>query len=253
MDAGESFFFSNPSSNLEGPALKEQSIEDRWRCTMVLSEVRLVRETLAEALESRLIYGSVVGVGSLGEAAKQMDIVGPDLVLVDATLRDGLAAVRWLHQRDPASRLMAFNVDEVMQDMIAWTGAGILAYIGRSGTLKEIIELISTRMDGERATDGRVKTEIELDSLSELSNSIGITGGKIPVLTGREEEVAQLLIAGDSNKEIARLLNISVPTVKSHVHNLLGKLGLQRRGKLALQYVGAASAVGRADRPGGRR
>jgi DNA-binding NarL/FixJ family response regulator len=116
MDVAQLFGISNPSCNLEGLAVEEQSIEGRWRCTVVLSEVRLVRETLAEALESRLIYGSVASIGSLAEAAEQMDIVEPDLVLVDATLHDGLAAVRWLHLRNPATRLMAFNVDEATQD-----------------------------------------------------------------------------------------------------------------------------------------
>jgi DNA-binding NarL/FixJ family response regulator len=66
----------------------------------------------------------------------------------------------------------------------------------------------------------------------------GATNSQAAILTAREDEVARLIIAGESNKDIARLLNISVPTVKSHVHNLLIKLGLQRRGRLALRYNG---------------
>lgn len=252
MDVGQPFSISNLSCDFEGLAVEYQRIEGRWRCTLVLSEVPLVRETLAEALESRLIYGSVVSIGSLAEAAKQMDIVEPDLVLVDATLRDGLAAVRWLHLRGPASLLMAFNVDEATQDTIAWTAAGISAYISRSGTLKEVIELTSTQMKTERSTDVRIMAETKLDSVDKLSSSIRLVRGEIALLTRREEQVAQLLIAGESNKEIACFLDISVPTVKSHVHNLLGKLGLQRRGKLALRYEGPANAVGRAAGPRGR-
>jgi two-component system, NarL family, nitrate/nitrite response regulator NarL len=144
--------------------------------------------------------------------------------------------VRWLHLRNPATRLMAFNVDEATQDITAWTEAGILAYVSRSGTLKEIIELISTHMVVEHATGPRIMAKTRLDSAKELGNSIRLADGEIALLTRREEQVAQLLIAGESNKEIARRLNISVPTVKSHVHNLLGKLGLQRRGKLALRF-----------------
>ena len=53
--------------------------------------------------------------------------------------------------------------------------------------------------------------------------------------------MVRLIVAGESNKDIARLLSISVPTVKSHVHNLLEKLGLQRRGKLALRLHGGAT------------
>ena len=86
------------------------------------------------------------------------------------------------------------------------------------------------------APDGRLMAEIKLHSTDELSSPITLAQGEIVVLTRREKQVAQLLIAGESNKEIGRALNISVPTVKSHVHNLLRKLGVQRRGKLARSY-----------------
>lgn len=52
-------------------------------------------------------------------------------------------------------------------------------------------------------------------------------------LTTREREVALLVLSGSSNKEIARHLSISLATTKSHVHNILGKLSLKRRGQLA--------------------
>jgi two-component system nitrate/nitrite response regulator NarL len=238
----ETLFLSNPSCDLEDHPTKVPSIQLRY--TMVFSEVRLIQESMTEALLSRSGYGRVLSVSNLEEAAKQIEAVGPDLdlVLVDATLPDGLATVKWLRGRNPISRLMAFNVDEAVQDMRAWTGAGVFAYIGRSGTMKDVIELISTRMDGAAAS--RVK--LNSDLMIGLSSS-RITSPEAAVLTGREEQVAQLLVAGESNKEIARLLNISVPTVKSHVHNLLGKLGLQRRGKLALQYGSVSDAIRRGD------
>lgn len=54
-----------------------------------------------------------------------------------------------------------------------------------------------------------------------------------PVLTPRELEIVRLIGSGLSNKEIARYLNIGLATTKSHVHNVLGKLNLQRRGQAA--------------------
>ena len=54
-----------------------------------------------------------------------------------------------------------------------------------------------------------------------------------PALTAREEEIASLIAAGLSNKEIARRLKICLPTIKSHVHNILGKLELERRGQVS--------------------
>jgi DNA-binding NarL/FixJ family response regulator len=53
------------------------------------------------------------------------------------------------------------------------------------------------------------------------------------VLTARELQIVELIGAGLSNKDIARHLNIGLATTKSHVHNMLEKLELQRRGQIA--------------------
>ena len=55
----------------------------------------------------------------------------------------------------------------------------------------------------------------------------------ISALTRRERQTAELIKSGLSDKEIARRLNISVATTKSHVHNLLGKLNAKRRTEIA--------------------
>jgi DNA-binding NarL/FixJ family response regulator len=69
-------------------------------------------------------------------------------------------------------------------------------------------------------------------------------------LTDREEEVALLLQAGLSNKEIAQRLSIEVATVKNHVHSILGKLNVRRRGEAVavMHGRGAMPALGDLDR-----
>jgi DNA-binding NarL/FixJ family response regulator len=52
-------------------------------------------------------------------------------------------------------------------------------------------------------------------------------------LTPRETQIAQMIVGGMSNKDIARRLSIELATAKTHVHNILGKLNLQRRGQTA--------------------
>jgi DNA-binding NarL/FixJ family response regulator len=67
-----------------------------------------------------------------------------------------------------------------------------------------------------------------------------------PALTRRERQAAELIRSGLSDKEIARQLNISLATTKSHVHNLLGKLHVHRRSQVAewlREYDHPAAAV----------
>jgi len=64
-----------------------------------------------------------------------------------------------------------------------------------------------------------------------------------PALTPREMEIVRLVSTGLSNKEIARRLDIGLATTKSHVHNALAKLNLQRRGQMATWMHAAVARV----------
>jgi two-component system nitrate/nitrite response regulator NarL len=236
MDIGSSSIVLKPLRNPTSPIKAPNPTPALRNGIVILSEVRFVRETLSEALRQSSICADVHAVAGIAEAAARMVNATPALALIDAALGGGLSAARWLHRRDPACRLTAFNMDETWQNIAAWTKAGIVAYVGRSSTLKEILELIGTLVNDEDINGAPAMTAIpsRAESISERLTAAANSG--IAMLTLREQEVARLIIAGDSNKEIAILLNIGLPTVKSHVHNLLVKLGLERRGKLALRF-----------------
>ena len=89
-------------------------------------------------------------------------------------------------------------------------------------------------MRGEQACSTRIASSL-LRWVSRASHANGASSPATPgsELTAREEQIAGLICAGLSNKEISRDLNIGLATTKSHVHNLLGKLELRRRGQLA--------------------
>jgi DNA-binding NarL/FixJ family response regulator len=170
-----------------------------------------------------------------------MDNGEPALVLIDATVHNGLAAANLLHRQGSTTRLVVFGMDDAVKDIALWTDAGIVAYPGRSLGLREIVELIGMVISNEAAVSA--STAPLAHKAKSQSNSLSTaTRGAQATLTAREDQVVRLVISGASNKEIARLLDISVATVKSHVHNLLGKLGLTGRGKLAVRYRGGHSS-----------
>jgi two-component system nitrate/nitrite response regulator NarL len=235
MDQPSSSFRLNPQ-----PHSKNSDSETR-DSIFILSGSRLIQETLANSLRQRLNSTHVHCLASFAEAVSPLDIAEPGMVLIDATLRDGLSATRRLHLRDPVTQLIAFNIGGAAQDVVAWAEVGIVACIHRSASLGEIIERIVTVIGSE--TSGSTVTFFPRNTLDASGPLRGASDGLAGILTAREEEVVRLIVEGESNRDIARLLSISVPTVKSHVHNLLAKLGLQRRGKLALRYRGAPLAA----------
>ena len=87
---------------------------------------------------------------------------------------------------------------------------------------------------GEQVCSGRVAAGL-LRRIAHTASANTRRNGlaAIPALTRRERQTAKLIKSGLSDKEIARRLNISLATTKSHVHNLLGKLSLRRRSEVA--------------------
>ena len=197
---------------------------------VIVSEVRFRREILAEFLERD---ASLLVVGLCADLAELVAMSPPlqsDVVLVDAGVRDGVAAARRTRQIKPDIRLIAYAVRETKEDVIAWAEAGVIGYVPNTAASADLVRLIVNIHDGQQLCSGRVAAE--------LLRRIAI-GRNAPsptlALTRREREAAELIATGLSDKEIARRLNISVATAKLHVHNLLGKLNVQRRGQVVVR------------------
>jgi two-component system nitrate/nitrite response regulator NarL len=195
--------------------------------------VRFTRESLAETL-GRDPAVSVVGLyGDLAEALPASD-VQPDIVLIDARIPEGAAAVRRALEAAPGMRIVAAAVREVEDDIIAWAEAGVIGYIPRNTPLTDFVSALMDIHRGEQACSRQVAAGL-LRRIALTARPAAGRDRPLPRarLTKRERQAAELIRAGLSDKEIARQLNISLATTKSHVHSLLGKLQLRRRSEVA--------------------
>jgi DNA-binding NarL/FixJ family response regulator len=200
---------------------------------VVVSEVRILREGLAEILE-RGPSVSVVGVSiDLAEVVALRPVWRPHIVLLDAAYPAGVAAVTQTHKVMPDLRIVVFAVREIEEDIIAWAEAGAIGYVPNTAALADLVHLVTNIHDGEQICSGRVAGGLlrRIAVTASFGNSRS-TSCPAPALTARERQAAELIAIGLSDKEIARRLKIGVGTTKSHVHNLLGKLNVQRRGQV---------------------
>lgn len=190
----------------------------------IVSGVRFLRDSLAEIL-GREPALHVCGEGAgLAEALAHLAAIRPDIFLLDAGIPGGPNTAQHLQEASPGSRIIVIGVGETVENVLAWAEAGIAGYVPNTASIDELILLISQISHGEQPCPSRIA--------GSLLRRIG--AGPAPAaqatrLTGRELEIYRLVGAGLSNKDIARRLRISLGTTKSHVHNLLGKLSLQRR------------------------
>jgi len=198
----------------------------------IISDIRLLCDGLTLALAQQNLV-SVLGFADFSISPGRLAEIGPDVLLLDIGSSDALSTCRRLHQALPKVKIVAIAVAEVEQEVIPFAEAGIAGFVARQGNAQDVVDAVQSAVRGELVCSPRM-TALLLNSVTALSNKGGFTA-EIAALTDRESEIATLVSEGLSNKEIARTLRIQNATVKNHVHSILGKLRVRRRGEAAAQ------------------
>lgn len=203
----------------------------------IVADTRLYREGLAQVLgrDSRIIV--VATVARREEALASLPAVQSDVVLVDMATPDSCSLVRAMLDRVPHTRVIALGVAEDGDDVLGCAEAGVAGYVPREASIEDLVAVIESVARGEAICSPRVAASL----LRRVAALASTHGGALPLthLTSREREIIRLIDDGLSNKEIARHLGIEVATVKNHVHNILDKLQVHRRGEAAARMRGA--------------
>jgi two-component system, NarL family, nitrate/nitrite response regulator NarL len=207
---------------------------------IIVSDTRLYREGLALSLAS---VDRVVVVGVAGSVASALTCIEekiPDVALLDFAMPDALALPHAIAAAQVRVKVVAFSVTETEDEVCECAEAGIAGYVARNGSKEDLIAAIENAVRGEVHCPPRVAASL----FHRLAAHVQTTRQRPPEapLTGREQDVIALIDRGLSNKEIARQLKISLPTVKNHVHNILEKLQVSRRGAAAALLREAALA-----------
>jgi DNA-binding NarL/FixJ family response regulator len=161
----------------------------------------------------------VVGEASDGlEAVERYRLLRPDVALMDLQMPrlSGADAITRIRAEFPGARFIVLTTFDGDEDIFRALQAGAKAYLLKGMTGEELLAAIRTVHSGKASIPAAIA-----EKLAER-----VSGQQ---LTGRELNVLERIVAGRANKEIALDLNISEATVKSHVNNLLGKLGVADR------------------------
>lgn len=173
----------------------------------------------------------VVGEAANGaEALRLAHELKPDVVLMDLLMpmMDGIAATAAIRQELPDTEVIALT--SVLEDASV-TGAvraGAIGYLLKDTQAEELVRAIRAAANGQ--------VQLAPEALARLMREVRAPESP-ETLTERETDVLRLLAQGQSNKEIARSLHIGEKTVKTHVSNILSKLGVPSRTQAALHAV----------------
>ncbi|MDQ3870173.1 MAG: response regulator transcription factor [Chloroflexota bacterium] len=193
-----------------------------------------------EQLDDIEVVGEAAdGDAAVGEARR----VRPDVILMDLIMPglDGLAAIAAIRQAQPDVEIVALTSFIEEDKITAALEAGATGYLLKDAEAEEVARAVRAAHAGESHLDPAV-ARVLAERIRERK-----TQDSVDPLTEREREVLALVGRGASNNEIARALSITEPTARTHVSNILGKLGLASRTQAALwaverNLVGAAPA-----------
>ncbi len=211
--------------------------EDRSIRLLVATENRMNCQLLTSAL-GRCRAVRVVGrATTLDELMGQVATARPNVALVTANLRDGasigFAVVRELRSSYPEIRAILL-LDSLEQSVVIDAfRAGAKGIFFRGDSLKSLSKCVQ-RVHAGQIWANSSQLEIVLGAFCRVvPSSILESNGSI-VLSKREKEVATLVAAGLSNREISRQLNLSEHTIKNYLFHVFEKLGISSRVELVL-------------------
>jgi DNA-binding NarL/FixJ family response regulator len=198
---------------------------------LVADRYFLFREAVKAALEEQTGI-VVVAEAATGDAAvRESNRTQPDIVLIDGELVGcaGIEAARRIKRVSPRCRVLILSDRADMSHLIAALDAGADGYLTKDCSLKELLGAMAAVASGETSVPGRMLGDLLLQLMHRREPS----GAH---LTAREREVLQLLAKQADKEAIARSLVVSTDTVRTHLNNLFGKLGVRRRHE---EFVGA--------------
>ena len=197
---------------------------------LVVDDQELVRSGFCVILDAADGI-TVVGEAANGEAAvSQAAAQQPDVVLMDVRMpgMDGLEAARLITGTAPAPKvvmLTTFDLDDYVYEALR---AGASGFLLKDSPRHDLIAAIRAAAAGDALLSPSVTRRL-IEAFARRPPETTPSPARLATLTARERDVLLLLARGRSNAEIATALFVSEATVKTHVGNLLAKLGLRDR------------------------
>ena len=204
---------------------------------LLVDDQALFREGLSTILSVWDDINIIAEAGDGQEAIEQAKVHQPDVILMDIRMPvlDGVAATRQLQEIMPQTRIIVLTTFDDDEHIFEALRSGAAGYLLKDVSSRKLVEAIRTTARGESFLQPSVAAKVVAE-FTRMAQPVKIKKQPlIEPLTKREFEILELVAGGNSNKEIATQLYITEGTVKNHLTNILGKLGVRDRTQAALK------------------
>lgn len=212
---------------------------------MIVDDHAIVRGGIRSLLESQTDI-EVVGEASGGEEAVEKALeLQPELVLMDIAMpgMNGIDATRLLKEKLPSARVLILTMHDDDEFFFPLLRAGASGYMLKDAEPQELLYAISVvGKEGQPFLSPKVAKSLMEGYVAVTAD---VESARTDALTPREKQVLQLAAQGQTNREIAKTLVLSIRTVEKHRQAMTRKLNLSSRDDLVRYAIRIGLATGR--------
>jgi DNA-binding NarL/FixJ family response regulator len=196
---------------------------------LIADDHKLIRETWSYILNSDSRFNVIAECGDSEQAVEVTKQRRPDIVLMDINIMpiSGFEATERIKKVSPGTKVIGVSMHSQPAYAKKMLQIGAKGYVTKNSSKEEMIKAILEVNEGSKYVCEEIKnniSELVLEENKDMPN--------VNALTEREIQIINLIKEGQSSKEIASTLNISLKTVEVHRHNVLKKLKLKNSASL---------------------
>lgn len=205
---------------------------------MIADDHKLIRETWSYLLSTDSRFTVVAECGDAEEAVEVAKNRRPNIILMDINMTPftGFEATEKIRKFSPGSRIIGVSMHSQPAYAKKMLQLGAKGYVTKNSSKEEMIKAILEVHKGNRFICDEIKNIISNQLLADENDTPDINS-----LTEREIQIINYIKQGNSSKEIATALNISLKTVEVHRHNILKKLKLKNSAAL-VNFVNSSTS-----------
>jgi len=189
----------------------------------------MVREGLSHILAAETDIAVVGSAGDSQEALLLTASLQPNVVILDADLPDAAGLIVRLTADAPAAGVVILSASDDARQAVTLMCAGARGYLSKQATGQDLIGAVRAVSRGELVLEATALKAVVGQLAHHTSSMADVRDTPYEILSTRELEVLRLICQGQTDKQIAQALYLSVRTINSHVSHIYAKLGVGTR------------------------
>ncbi|HKS72004.1 MAG TPA: response regulator transcription factor [Terriglobales bacterium] len=205
---------------------------------IVVDDHTLFRDGLRRLLEGESDFQVVGEARDAVEALEKVRSLHPDVVLMDIGMpgMSSFEAARLVEKNCPGTRIIFLTMYEDEEYLLQCLEVGAAGYILKDAPAPKLINAVREVYRGKKYISSQVMEKL-VEDFHARPRGKQTRVSRVSTLTPREREVIKMIAEGNSVREIANLLGLSVKTVEAHKFNLMRKLGIHNKAQLVTYAI----------------